>query len=144
MFCSEPDSRTTRLSLGVRPVLAPDSVASAPLLTMWLPGSCDSACAQATSALRPLTDLLLRQSPGAFAKIIVLELSCNRRTAVWLRCSQKFCFLRYQAQNANALAVAITSEQPDQRHRKPFRKALEASGCGRPPWASNHCPTWQP
>ncbi len=34
-----------RLSFGVRPVLAPDSVASAPEDTTWLPGSYISACA---------------------------------------------------------------------------------------------------
>jgi hypothetical protein len=43
-LASDSASRTTRLSLGVRPVLAPDSVASAPLDTKWLPGSYASAC----------------------------------------------------------------------------------------------------
>lgn len=53
MSASVSGSRTTRLSLGVRPVLAPDSVASAPLDTRWLPGSYSSACTFTTSDTFP-------------------------------------------------------------------------------------------
>lgn len=48
-----PASQTAQPHLGDRPVLAPDRVASAPEETMWVDGSCRSACSYSSATLQP-------------------------------------------------------------------------------------------
>ena len=114
---TQPAGPATATDLGERPVLAPDTVASAPPATMWLLGSYCSACGAAAAAWQQQVARNTRQPSH------VRGLTCRKPA------------------RATRPLPAITVER-SRAHHPPFRTAPQARGCGRPPPGAAPRPTW--
>ncbi len=138
-------SRTTRLSLGERPVLAPDSVASAPELTRCVPGSYCRACAHGRGTHGQFhaphctagrcTDLNIIRGLHLKYKVVCQDIrsptyargSCDQATSACPKSAGK--------PTTAGFVERATSLKGCPSHRKtpsaPSRRAPRARGCGR-------------
>lgn len=110
-----PASQTAQPHLGERPVLAPDSVASAPEDTMWVDGSCRSACSYSSATLQPFGagSAIWGLTTGGSATWVASRALRRNNVGGWL--------------NLQRVLVQLSHS---------LRQALPTSGCGTPWQAS--------